>query len=161
MKTGNKKSKKAKKRAKRKEIQRRLKQEESTWAAECREHYGERSHNLKMLGYTNYADYLQSELWASIRGTVLCGDPACVGCGRPATQVHHENYDIPVLLGEYLQALHPICGRCHRSIEFSLKRHHKLPPWAATHNLHVLAKENRHRWEKAFDCSWENDTDFG
>ena len=153
----NKKSKKARRRAKWKAIQEQQKNEAKTWATECAKHYGRRNQNLKMLGYTNYAEYLKSDLWASIRGCVLNGDPPCAGCGRQASQVHHENYDIPVLLGEYLDALHPVCGRCHKNIEFSRKRYHKLPPWAATHNLRVLAEQAQRRWERDFDRSWQDD----
>jgi hypothetical protein len=157
MKTSKKKSKKAKRAAKHREIQQKIKSEAETWAVERRKYYGERNRNLKMLGFDSYSEYLKSDLWASIRGTVLSGCPQCVGCTREASQVHHENYDIPVLLGEYLDALHPICGRCHMIIEFSRKGHHKLPPWAATHNLRVLADRTRQRNEEAFDRSWEGD----
>lgn len=70
------------------------------------------------MGFASYADYLASELWASIRSKVLLNGAACYCCGREATQVHHSAYRKKDLEGRDLRRLHPICARCHWLIEF-------------------------------------------
>lgn len=80
--------------------------------------YSERQRVLELLGYNSYRDYLLSPLWKSIRDKVLRGK--CVICDKTdASQVHHRNYLYETLAGQCLDQLIPLCGKCHRKIEFS------------------------------------------
>lgn len=84
--------------------------------------YTARNHNLSLIGFQSYRDYLQSDLWQSIRVKVFKSKGyRCHLCGLPADQVHHTRYSAQDLTGEVLNCLHPICGDCHHSIEFSSK----------------------------------------
>jgi 5-methylcytosine-specific restriction endonuclease McrA len=76
---------------------------------------------LLSLGYVNYADYLKSPLWFSIRARVLGASPDCA-CGVPANQVHHKVYTEANLSGKTTRGLWAICVDCHRRIEFDGKR---------------------------------------
>jgi len=69
---------------------------------------------LTALGYPTYRDYLLSDRWAIIRGTVLARDGNRCVCGRVATQVHHRRYAEEDLTGETLAYLVAICRGCHR-----------------------------------------------
>lgn len=72
---------------------------------------------LEQLGFTCYADYLKSPLWASIRFRRLALDRhLCQCCFRPASQVHHLRYTKEVFLGENLDGLRSICRPCHEEI---------------------------------------------
>lgn len=83
--------------------------------------YGSRNATLRNLGFANYAAYLRSELWSSIRSRVLVAEPQCRLCHAPAANVHHIGYGRATLLGEKLTALVPLCGYCHRRVEFTSK----------------------------------------
>ncbi len=86
--------------------------------------YGGRSNTLRCIGFATYDDYLNSELWAGIRGVVLGTHPLCAICGiTRATQVHHQSYKKTVMLGENLKPLVPVCDTCHRKIEFTTTGH--------------------------------------
>ena len=69
---------------------------------------------LSAIGFASYEDYLQSDLWASIRLKVfqLKGRKCCV-CRDVATQVHHKCYDAATLTGHSIKSLLPICKSCH------------------------------------------------
>lgn len=82
--------------------------------------YAKRDAILRSLGFDSYKAYLKSDLWKSIRHKVLARDGhQCRSCARHANQVHHRRYSAEVLLGEALEWLQAICGRCHRGIEFT------------------------------------------
>ena len=98
------------------------------------EEYAERNDTLEDLGFKDYAAYLRSKLWKSIRRDKLGVDPECYGCGREATQVHHGKYTIENLSGLSDEHLYPICGRCHKWIEIT-KDWVKRSPTAATEEL--------------------------
>jgi hypothetical protein len=80
--------------------------------------YDDRDAALREIGFADYAAYLRSELWATIRAAVLDGSPSCVLCPRPARQVHHTEYSHPVLLGGDRGPLKPVCAGCHKRVEF-------------------------------------------
>lgn len=81
--------------------------------------YSERNQNLKKLGYATYQDYRASLRWSDIRDRVFKEKhEGCVNCGKHATQIHHERYDIETLMGTVLEYLHPICADCHHTLEF-------------------------------------------
>ncbi len=69
---------------------------------------------LRVIGFSSYAEYLQSGLWEVIRGRVLERDSSiCYRCRGPATQVHHANYDVETMLGDRLKSLRSVCASCH------------------------------------------------
>jgi hypothetical protein len=74
---------------------------------------------LKELGFSTYREYLQSDLWKSIRKRVckIKGD-ACFLCGNKATELHHNSYRYKDLVGKRLRYINPICHSCHGKIEF-------------------------------------------
>lgn len=82
--------------------------------------YARLRESLEDLGYADYAAYLDSDLWHSIRSKFLpSGDGKCPVCrDGKATQVHHTNYSLPVMKGERNDKLMPICRRCHAAAEF-------------------------------------------
>lgn len=103
---------------------------------QLRDAYSERRESLRALGFTTYKDYLNSDLWASIRSSVLAKNKHCIGgCGRRATQVHHGRYAISDLDGRSSTNLYPVCDKCHRRCEFSNDRNVKLTPAQATEKL--------------------------
>jgi hypothetical protein len=64
-----------------------------------------------------YAKYLASDLWKTIRARVLRRDfNICRRCGDLAEQVHHRNYLSRTLAGEDDSALVSLCVSCHRFI---------------------------------------------
>lgn len=79
--------------------------------------YGLRRERLSALGYPTYKSYLGSDLWKGIREKILpC---QCRLCANPAKQIHHLDYETDTLQGIRTEALIPVCGKCHRAIEFS------------------------------------------
>lgn len=82
-----------------------------------------RTNGLTSLGFKDYLAYLSSDLWKKIRRIILGGSSNCRICKVViATQVHHQDYSLPVLLGENLGPLIVVCAGCHRQIEFSGER---------------------------------------
>jgi hypothetical protein len=74
---------------------------------------------LKHLGFQSYQEYLQSDLWKSIRERVLVRDNRiCKACNAQANTVHHLIYNFKVLSGEFDDALVALCIDCHKRIEF-------------------------------------------
>ncbi len=70
-----------------------------------------------------YAEYLSSELWATIRLRVLTRDKdVCRRCQGKATQVHHRSYEQKVMDGLDDGPLVSLCHDCHHWIEFDGKR---------------------------------------
>ena len=80
--------------------------------------YQLRNELLQQLGYTNYQEYLASDLWESIRQTVLDRDKnKCWCCQSFAYQVHHKSYSKSVLLGKNKRQLISVCTVCHKRAE--------------------------------------------
>ena len=95
---------------------------------------------LKSRGFKNYAEYLRSDLWASIRERVFSlKGRSCVGCRKFATVVHHRRYDGMTMSGGDLRGLVPMCMGCHKKIEFSGKRKNSLSK--ANNRLKKLKKQ--------------------
>lgn len=109
--------------------------------------YRSRNEIVIALGFAGYHEYLDSDLWRSIRRR--CFDvfgSSCHFCGRDATQVHHARYDERVMAGEDMSALYPVCGQCHHVGEFAINGD-KLPPESATGKMRGLgfaAGHHRH-----------------
>lgn len=82
--------------------------------------YTDRDNTLARMGFINYAAYLKSPLWKSIRKRVLeKANRKCCRCGRTAYQVHHSSYARDVLEGDNDAFLHAACGRCHHKAEIN------------------------------------------
>ena len=81
--------------------------------------YEQRDRDLLLMGFASYPEYLESDLWKSIRKrTILKAKRRCSGCAGPATQVHHRDYSASTLKGETENSLVAICRDCHSHIEF-------------------------------------------
>lgn len=97
----------------------------------------------------NYADYLGSPLWRSIRSRVLDRDKLrCTCCSKRANQVHHLDYSRVTLLGESLNGLVSICRRCHKRIEYT-KKGAKRSLSAANRMLWTKPPKKRKKKQKA------------
>lgn len=83
--------------------------------------YHRRNARIRRDGLANsYKDYLQTDLWKSIRERVLLRDGGrCSTCGGLATQAHHTNYTSSTLRGKSITGIFAICRRCHEWIEFN------------------------------------------
>lgn len=81
--------------------------------------YESRNAILRAIGFSNYAEYLKSDLWKRIRAKVFrVKGRTCMLCGEPADVPHHNRYHRQDLLGWTLKYINPICNRCHHGIEF-------------------------------------------
>jgi hypothetical protein len=100
--------------------------------------YRERNRIVRSMGYATYAAYLKSDLWAEIRGRILTKSNVCFLCDGVANQVHHLRYTKKVMEGREDRRLVPICGRCHKRIEFRDDDNEKLNVTQATAKLRQL-----------------------
>lgn len=73
--------------------------------------------------YADYETYLRSPLWQAIRDRALkLAGNECAACPNKATQVHHRDYRLRVLLGEDLTPLVALCAACHKKVDKVGKR---------------------------------------
>lgn len=79
--------------------------------------YEFRNRVLDCMGYRQYSDYLNSEMWATIRSAKLVSVPDCELCGKKANEVHHFTYHYAVMTGQNDTLLVSLCSGCHRKIE--------------------------------------------
>ena len=100
--------------------------------------YRERNRIIRAMGFSDYADYLRSDLWASIRKRVLAVSSTCHVCRGVANQVHHRSYRKCDLNGTDTRRLFPICGPCHSRIEFRDSDGEKLNPSQATAKMRLI-----------------------
>lgn len=105
--------------------------------------YDERDVNLAMMGYSSYEEYLDSDLWQTIRLRVLERDNhLCRVCDkpeRPAACVHHTSYAVSVLKGEDISSLYSLCHGHHLTVEFD-----STVPGRKLHLKSVVKKTARH-----------------
>lgn len=72
---------------------------------------------VRSLGFVDYRDYLQSEMWAKIRARVLKkAGRKCSMCDNRANQVHHIKYTRENMSGKSLSHLIASCEECHELI---------------------------------------------
>jgi hypothetical protein len=76
-----------------------------------------RDNRLRILGYKDYAAYINSPEWKAKRAQ-FWGDPdiakGCAVCGGEASVLHHKTYE---RVGEEaLDDLAPLCDPCHRLV---------------------------------------------
>lgn len=83
-----------------------------------------RNKELEKMGFNSYTQYLDSELWDSIRQRVVQYKGwRCCTCGAPHTEIHHYDYSPESLRGDDLTNLWPICGTCHKEVHFPQGRY--------------------------------------
>ncbi len=91
--------------------------------------YAQRNELIRVeLGFESYQEYLESDLWASIRARAMKRygkgrrgkRRRCWVCLSPwvATQVHHVVYTRNNLKGFTVTNLKPVCDLCHGTAEF-------------------------------------------
>lgn len=81
--------------------------------------YGRRNKVLKKMGFASYEEYLGSELWARIKAAGFeTHGTTCLVCGNKANCLHHVHYEEPLLRGDTVRGLVPICRGCHQTVEF-------------------------------------------
>ena len=83
--------------------------------------YVERNKVLRELGFTNYAEYLASPIWADIKSRRMKKGATCSCCPKKANLLHHDTYYRKLLLGDEASIqrdLYPLCHSCHRLVEF-------------------------------------------
>lgn len=87
------------------------------------ETYSHREESLKTLGFSNYLEYLESDLWKVIRKVVFRRDNyRCVvqGCKcKSKISAHHISYSLPVLSGANVGMIVTLCDKHHKRVEFS------------------------------------------
>lgn len=81
--------------------------------------YTARNLFLRKRGYASYEDYLQSEVWKSIKAAVLDRTPKCEVCTGDASIIHHAKYSASTLFDSDDPALVSMCNGCHQLIEFA------------------------------------------
>ncbi len=66
-----------------------------------------------------YREYLQTTEWKQLRQRTLERDGGiCRLCRKPATCVHHSNYNEKTLAGDHIIPLFSLCDNCHVFVEF-------------------------------------------
>lgn len=111
---------------------RKLKLDKGCLCDECRGtrplDYDRRNRFLKVLGFNSYSHYLNSEMWATIRNLILRRDGGkCVVCKAPAVNVHHNSYEMDVLIGKETKQLVSLCRKHHEEAEFDETTKRELP----------------------------------
>lgn len=71
--------------------------------------------NLRLLGFSDYQEYLRSDFWRVIRNTKLRMHSSCWVCKKRATLVHHRSYDLSTLKGDSFGSLVSLCRGCHNA----------------------------------------------
>jgi 5-methylcytosine-specific restriction endonuclease McrA len=79
------------------------------------------SRRVKALGFVDYGEYLNSELWAEARKRYFASalPKTCMGCGTNRITLHHRTY---IRLGcERPTDLIPLCWDCHKKVHNTLR----------------------------------------
>ena len=106
-------------------------------ALSATEHYAMRNQILRSMGFADYAAYLGSPLWRSIRGRAFAVSKRCYGCNGKADQIHHRSYAPAVMEGHDIRPLVPVCAACHEAVEF-LPGGAKSSPTEANEMLDII-----------------------
>lgn len=116
--------------------------------------YTQRSKTLVEIGFNSYPEYLASDLWRSIRASILHRDNRkCRMCSKQATEVHHASYAKDVMLGENHGLLASVCNDCHCVIERNSDGTKTLLT-EANRRFGILAaasKKKKRKWKKGED----------
>lgn len=97
------------------------------------------------IGFATYKDYLNSDMWRDIRGSVLERDRhKCKVCGSPANQAHHKSYKKEVMLGQALNLIVSLCQFCHGAIERDICGK-KVSLSEANRRLHMMLEAGKYK----------------
>ncbi len=83
-------------------------------------HYRKFKERLKILGFSSYQDYLNSNYWKDLKEKYRRSNfpKCCLACQKKEFILHHRSY---ARIGrEYLTDLIPLCRDCHEIIHFYL-----------------------------------------
>lgn len=84
-----------------------------------RSNHSQRAEVLSGLGFSSYAEYLNSALWRWIKFRVFARrGRLCVICQSGASVIHHSSYFMSDMNGDRLDNLHPLCNGCHTLVEY-------------------------------------------
>lgn len=61
----------------------------------------ERDENVRLLGFSDYASYLQSDLWEHVKSTLGPRNYCCCCSSSSGLAWHHRSYTIPILVGNF------------------------------------------------------------
>ena len=104
--------------------------------------YTRRRSVLVAMGFDSYAEYLRSDLWKTIRKTVLKRDRfRCRCCRGKATEAHHREYTEESLSGLDTSTIVSVCRACHVSSEFDGIK--KVPVSIANNRMNQKARALR------------------
>lgn len=95
----------------------------------------ERKIALELLECTTFFDYLQTELWKSLRERRLAGSTQCLVCNKLASHLYFANYRIETFRGDSKGTLLTMCNRCRGQVE--VRGGCKL--WPCDSNILLLA----------------------
>jgi len=114
--------------------------------------YKKRDLELEYMGFENYKEYLESDLWKSIKSKKICEQNKCLLCScKENLVIHHYDYSRDTLEGRALNNLIVLCHKCHASIEFfirkgkPIKRTLKAANGVLASKLADKAKARRHK----------------
>lgn len=116
--------------------------------------FAERDANLRLMGFESYEEYLESDLWNWIRSRILISVADKCECCLTTTglSLHHRNYSLPVLCGNFSNVHHKIvrvCSECHRAIHTDGKRWFELD--VADERFQVLVGRAPLSYQGGFD----------
>lgn len=106
--------------------------------------YAQRLAVLNNLGFANYKEYLNSDLYQGIKSRVLTRRPYCELCGDVSVVVHHVAYNKKSLRGSKSPLLVSLCNSCHYYIEVDKAGEKTTWSMAVTKLLCKLASLNKH-----------------
>ena len=100
------------------------------------------------LGFKNYAEYLQSHHWRSLRNQLIGNKPFCCACNVfLATELHHVRYD---RVGkETKDCVIGVCHSCHNAIHRALDR-----AFPSEKNRDVQVRRTKDVIEQATGSDW-------
>lgn len=79
--------------------------------------FHERDKCLKLLGFESYSDYLSSDLWQFVRGSLKESRECCVCKSTTGLAWHHRSYEANVLVGNFSgDLIVRLCNDCHKAI---------------------------------------------
>src|SRR3990167_4157077 len=104
--------------------------------------YASRNKTLRLLGFANYDQYLNSSLWDAIKESTLRRNPKCQckGCDKEAEVVHHLGYGRETLLGNKLSALVSLCRKHHYIIEHDKNGNKRTLNGAAARSMQLICR---------------------
>ena len=116
--------------------------------SDARKTFEARDSFLLSIGFQNYDEYLQSDLWESIKNSLRQHSESlqCICCkSKVGLCWHHRDYSPFIMVGNFSFAsglVVRICASCHKAIHFSDGK--RVPLCEANERLATLADFLRH-----------------